>query len=179
MSAIETINEKLAQLPLYDYRLFDANMLETSEAVRVVCEENDCGMYDASWCCPPAVGTYEQCVEKLRAYKRALLFSTIWQPVDVLDLNESLELKKSHEAVTREVVELFSDEGVDNYALTSGCSVCDECAWPNACRFPKCAIPNIESHGVVLYALTEKLGMETDFTNGFLPYFGLVLFNDK
>ena len=64
----------LAGIPVYEYRLLDPAGLITSERVRIICRE-ECERYDTTWACPPAVGSLEECRERMLAYEKAFFFS--------------------------------------------------------------------------------------------------------
>ena len=58
----ELLERQLTQLPIVEYLFFETEELTFTPKVRLVCE-TDCPRYGASWACPPAVGTVEECRE--------------------------------------------------------------------------------------------------------------------
>ena len=65
------IEERLLELPLAQYAWIRTEELTFLERVRYICE-TECPRYGTSWACPPAVGTVEECREKLRIWSRRL-----------------------------------------------------------------------------------------------------------
>ena len=37
--------------------------------VRDMCKSNTCHMYGKNWCCPPGVGTLEECAVRVKKYE--------------------------------------------------------------------------------------------------------------
>ena len=65
------LEQKLAELPLFQYEFIDPQELTFSERIRQVCRQ-ECPMYNTTWACPPAVGSVEQCRARCLAYPHAL-----------------------------------------------------------------------------------------------------------
>lgn len=53
--------------------------------VRELCRQNTCRQYGASWACPPAVGTLEECQARAQSYDAMLLFSRRYTLCDSFD----------------------------------------------------------------------------------------------
>ena len=43
--------------------------------IRDICATDQCRCYGKSWSCPPAVGTLEECRQRIESYNTMLLFS--------------------------------------------------------------------------------------------------------
>ena len=71
----QTIEQELAELPLYIYAWVDPQSLEFSDRVRHICQ-TECAMYGKSWACPPGVGSVETCQEKCMRHKNCLMIAT-------------------------------------------------------------------------------------------------------
>jgi len=168
----------LSDFPLYEYRLIDPQELVFTERVRHVCSQ-ECPMYNRSWACPPAVGEVIACREKCLSYPECLLISTITEVSDIANLEETLSTRAPHEEITRQVRELLLRECKDVYVLsTEACAICDHCAWPDApCRHPEKMFPCVESHGILVTELAERL--EIDFLAGsnLVTWFSLLFFH--
>ena len=175
----EILEEKLAELPLYCYHFFDPQELEFSQRVRWICE-HECPMYGKSWACPPAVGTVEECRRRISAYPNGLLIVTLTEVNDIADMEETLATRPAHEALTHQVAALLREEGIAPLVLsTESCAICEECTYPNApCRHPELMYPCVESHGIVVTALAERLGVEYRYGNNVVTWFSLLLFDE-
>ena len=174
------LEEKLAELPLYCYQFFAPGELEFSDRIRWICE-HECPMYGKSWACPPGVGTVDACKEACLKYGRCLMISTITEVNDIADISETLATRPEHEAVTNRVRDLFRQQGVEPFILsTEACTVCSRCAWLDGlpCRMPGRMHPCVESHGIVLIPTAEKYGLEFQYGQNVVTWFSLLFFNE-
>ena len=125
---LQKLENQLAELPLYFYGCIDPKSLEFSERIRYICSA-ECPMYNKTWACPPAVGEVAACQNRCLQYENCLMIGTITEVYDIANLEETLATRPDHEAVTDEVRELFRQQGIEPYMLsTEACSVCDRCA---------------------------------------------------
>lgn len=102
----QALEEQLLELPLVQYAWMDIGDIEFSENVRHICR-TECPRYGTSWSCPPAVGTVEECRERCEAYSGAFVFTTIAEVHDTENLEETLATRAGHEAVTRQIRQIF------------------------------------------------------------------------
>ena len=155
------IEEKLAQLPLFSYHFFDPRELEFTDRIRWICQ-HECPMYGKSWACPPAVGQVAQCKLKCLQYPKCLMIVTMTEVSDIANIEETLSTRPEHEAITAQVREILREEGIDPYILsTEACAVCERCAYLDGqpCRMPERMHPCVESHGINVIPMFEKLGI--------------------
>ncbi|MDO4287705.1 MAG: DUF2284 domain-containing protein [Eubacterium sp.] len=179
MAIREELEAALCELPLYDYAFFDTADIVFTEAVRTICEGNDCGMYNSRWVCPPVIGTVEECIARCKKYRRAFLFSTVTEVADSFDLAACVQARGDHEAITYEVAQLFRRLTENPLILSTGCIPCKVCAYPEApCRHPERAFPTIESHGIMIMKMAADQGINYDCGQNIVTYFSLVLYND-
>ena len=171
------IEEKLQDLPLYEYAFLSTDELTFTERVRYICE-TECPMYNKSWACPPAVGTVESCMARVREYPNFLLISTITEISDIANMEEGLATRASHEAVTRQVRDILQSEGAETYVLsTEACADCEQCSWPDApCRKPDRMFPCVESHGVLVTDLAEKIGLDFIISSTLITWYSLLFY---
>jgi len=172
------IEEGLAELPLYIYQFIDPRQLEFSPRIRWICE-HECPMYGKSWACPPGVGEVSECEEKCRCYVNCLLISTITEVADIANIEDTLATRPEHEAITNTVRDLFRQQGVEPYILsTEACAVCDRCAILDGqpCRMPERMHPCVESHGINLLPLLEELGVAFQYGENVVTWFSLLFF---
>ncbi len=174
------LEEQLSQLPLYVYQLLDPKGLDFNERVRWICQ-NECPMYGKTWACPPAVGDVAQCKARCLGYSNCLMIATITEVADISDIQETLATRGEHEAITNEVRELFRQQGVEPYILsTEACAECDRCAWLDGqpCRFPERMHPCVESHGINILGLLDNQGLAFQYGENVVTWFSLLFFED-
>ena len=174
----ELLERQLAELPLYGYFFIDPAALEFSERVRTICRQ-ECPMYGKSWACPPGVGTVPECREKCLSYSQCLLISSIAEVEDISDIDETLATRPSHEELTEQVAALLRDQGEQPYILsTQACAICGRCAILDGqpCRHPEKMHPCVESHGINVVPILERLGLEFQFGCNVVTWISLLFF---
>ena len=174
----ELLEAQLSELPLDIYDFIDPKELEFSDRIRWICQ-NECAMYGKSWACPPGVGSVESCKAKCLSYKNCLLISSIVEVADIADMEETLATRPGHEALTEQVAQLLRDQGENPYILsTEACSICQRCAILDGqpCRFPEKMHPCVESHGINVVPVLEKLGLDFQFGCNVVTWISLLLF---
>lgn len=172
------LEERLSQLPLYTYHFLKTRELEFSQRVRWICE-HECPMYGKSWACPPGVGTVEECQGKCGSYDDCLMISTVTEVRDIADLVETLATRQAHEEVTNQVRDMMRVLGAEPYVLsTEACAICPRCAILDGegCRFPEKMHPCVESQGINLLPLLEKLGLTFQYGENVVTWFSLLLY---
>lgn len=176
----ERLATELVELPLYDYAFFRTDELVFSQRVREICRA-ECAMYGRSWACPPAVGTVEECRQRVLSYEEGLMIATAREVEDASDLSNALATRASHEAVARQVADRVRSQAGEILLLScEACAACEKCAWPDApCRRPERMAPCIESHGILLTELAEKHGMEFMVGNNVVMWFSLILYRNS
>ena len=160
-----------AEIPMED--------LVYSEESRAYCAANKCRSYGASWACPPAVGSLEECKARCAQYAHFILFARMYELEDSLDIEG---MGDAHDDF-QERVDRFGDAlrsaGVADFLILNneGCSRCDEdCTYPDApCRFPDKLYPAIEGYGFLVSALAKQAGIPYTGKPTELRYFGAVL----
>ena len=172
----EKLEERLRELPIVQYEFFETRDLTFTQRVREVCRL-ECPMYGKSWACPPAVGTVEACREKCLGYEGVLILSTVTEVSDISNLEETLATRGGHEAVTHQAEAILQAQGLETMGLsTEACAICDQCAYPDGpCRHPAQMYPCVESHGILVTEVAERLGLEF-FNGNLVTWFSLVFF---
>lgn len=162
---------------------FEAGEIPMGELVytaesRDYCAGNRCRSYGATWACPPAVGSLEQCRAQCEAYAHFFLFARRYELEDSLDIEG---MGDAHDDF-QERVEQLGDElraaGLTDFLLLNneGCTRCDECTYPDApCRFPEKLYPSIEGYGFLVSALARQAGIPYAGKPTELRYFGAIL----
>ena len=172
------LDEKLAELPLYIYQHIDPKDLEFSDRIRWICE-HECPMHGRTWACPPGVGSVEHCKKKCLRYENCLMISTITEVQDISDIAETLSTRGAHEEVTNQVRELFREQGIEPYILsTESCAACERCAVLDGepCRDPERMHPCVESHGINILPVIDELGLTFQYGENVVTWFSLLLY---
>ena len=175
---LQSLEQQLAELPLYFYGFIDPNGLEFSERIRYICGA-ECPMYNKTWACPPAVGEVSQCQNKCLGFGNCLMIGTITEVNDIASMEETLATRPAHEEVTNLVQDLFREQGVEPYVLsTEACSICERCAWLDGkpCRYPDRMHPCVESHGINLIPTLEENGLEFQYGENIVTWYSLLFF---
>ena len=178
MMDMTLLEEQLAELPLFGYYSIDPRELEFSDRIRWICE-HECPMCGRTWACPPAVGTVQQCREKVLSYENCLMIATIVEVYDITDINETLATRPEHEEITNQVRDLMRQQGVDPYVLsTEACAICERCAYLDGqpCRHPDRMHPCVESHGINVIPVLEKNGIEFQFGANVVTWVSLLFY---
>jgi len=174
----EMLEAGLAELPLYTYAYLDPKELEFSDRIRWICE-HECPMYGKSWACPPGVGSVPECKGKCLKYENCLMISTIAEVRDIADINETLQTRGDHEAVTNQVRDLMRQQGIEPYILsTEACAECERCAILDGepCRMPERMHPCVESHGINLLTVIDEQGLTFQYGENVVTWFSLLFF---
>ena len=92
---------------------------------------------------------------------------------------EALASRTSHEEITREILKDLKDAEISCFALSGdSCQICEQCAYPAACRHPDIAIPCIESYGILVVNLTDKYNIEFYTDMHTVTWFGLIFYQE-
>lgn len=176
----ERLEQQLSELPLYVYFDADPKALEFSERIRYICKA-ECPMYGKTWACPPAVGQVEQCAQKCRSYEKCLVVGTITEVEDISDIASALQTREEHETITNAVRQMFRDQGIEPYILsTEACAVCERCAYLDGqpCRHPHRMHPCVESHGINIIPTLEENGLEFQYGDNIVTWYSLFFFDE-
>ena len=172
----ELLEQQLSELPLFQYAFIASEELVFTERVRHICKE-ECPMYNKTWACPPAVGTVETCKNKCLSYPEFLMISTVTEVRDIANIEETLDTRADHEAITHAVTDMIRQQGLETMTLsTESCAICEQCAYPDGpCRHPEKMFPCVESHGILVTDLCEKHDMEF-FNGNIVTWFSLIFY---
>ena len=180
MMDYEKLEAQLSELPLYIYAFIDPQQIEFSQRIRWICQ-HECPMYGKTWACPPGVGTVEECTAKCLSYPKCLIVGTITDEAHPSDMEAALATRAGHEKLTNEIRDLFREQGVEPYILsTEACAVCERCAIEDGlpCRMPGRMHPCLESHGINLIPTLEELGLEFQYGGDVITWYSLLFFHE-
>ena len=148
----------------------DAKLLKTSDIVfdprsLLKCRFG-CNRWGKYWTCQPHVKlTSEQFLEALERYKTAIAIQST-DPKIAQEVTLAIEKK-----AMLELGAMYA------FALVL-CVLCEECAYPEPCRFPHLARPSMDGLGVDIAKTVEPLGFKVNFDpqGVFLPaWYSMVL----
>lgn len=173
---IEGLDEFITQFPVFEYRIIDTEKLSFETRVRQICQQ-ECVRYGSTWACPPGVGTVEECKERCLSYSHGLLFSSVAEVSDIMNLEELLGTRMEHEKITNQIGRFLTDEGYEIFILsTESCDLCERCTYPEGpCRHPEKMHPCLESHGIVVTEIVEQEGMEYNLGGNTVLWFSMIL----
>ena len=152
--------------------------IEIKDEMRTLCEKNQCGNYNKNWTCPPAVGSLEECRDKIKKYKAAIVVYNIYQYKNSFDFKGMMEAGKDF---ANKLLELKKDIGKEKDLMflgAGGCRVCETCAYieDKQCRRPDDAIISCEAHGIDVMSLMKKNGMKYNNGKNTVTYIGMILY---
>lgn len=162
---------------IHQWALIHVSEIEFSEEVVAACRANYCGNYNKSWMCPPNVGPLEELKARYSAFKYAFVFTTKHVVEDSFDIEGMYAARLVHDEAEDAVrAALPADTPVLG---AGGCNVCEKCAFPDPCRFPKRAKSSAEACGINVVSLAKTA--KINYTNGenTVTYFSLVFLNEK
>lgn len=176
MNFLRTI---FAQANVFEYGIIDTKDICFSTDVRKMCETNACQQYGKTWCCPPAVGSVEQCRERIGKYEKFILFSQKYHLEDSFDFEGMVNGLTQFKRTCRTLDEMLHPKIKDYFILSNeGCDLCKTCTYPNApCRFPDKAHHSLEGYGLLVSDLAKSANMH--YVNGAntVTYFGALICN--
>ena len=111
----------------------------------------------------------------------SLLIGTIVEVTDSANIQESLDTRFDHEKLTNQVRDLFREQGINPYILsTEACAVCERCAYLDGqpCRKPDRMHPCVESHGINLIPTLEENGLPFQYGDNMVTWYSLLFFNE-
>ena len=76
-------------------------------------------MYGTTWACPPAVGTLEECRDRVMAFEEGLLIATITEVSDIANIRETLDTRAAHEEITRQALSFVREQAEDTLTLST------------------------------------------------------------
>lgn len=175
---IAKFDEFICQFPIFEYRILDTENVSIYDRVRTICEV-ECERYGTTWACPPAVGTVQECAERIKSYPKAVFFSSVAEVSDILNMKEMLTTRRAHEELTNELGDFLKNEGMDIMILsTESCDICEECSYLKGepCRNPERMHPCLESHSVMVAEIVEQEQMEYDLGGNTILWFSMILY---
>lgn len=179
MDIISKIEEVAIKTGFLELGYIEIKNLKYYQEVRTICEKNACGGYGTSWACPPAMGTIEECRNRVAKYDKMLLLNQVYQLDDSFDYEGMVA--GSH--AFKDLIDSFQQNlknVISGYLLlgNEGCHRCSSCTYPDApCRFPELLHHPLEGYGFIVSELSKEAGIRYNNGPNTVTYFGALLFN--
>lgn len=165
---LQELQKSMKEIGVCEYAFLRQSDIMYSVRLRDNCEMF-CPNFNTNWSCPPNTGSIDENIAKCQRYQYGLLVSgyplldeeliqNSNEPLFVLSRRHMnaryLELGKQLEAMS----------GNPALILRTFCVLCKKCAYPEPCRFPEKSSRSVESHGIQMVSMMEKLHF-TRFSN--------------
>ena len=179
MNTSEFIIDAAANSGLTEWGLIKTAALRFYPQIRQICEGNSCRGYGKTWACPPAVGTLEECTNRVLRYENMLLFSQKFELEDSFDFESMEHGMKTFKVTVDRFAEAVKEHMDDSLILSNeGCGRCRDCTYPDSpCRFPDKLYPSIEGFGFIVSELAQQAGIKYNNGPNTVTFFGAVLYN--
>ena len=172
------IEKAAAQTGFREFGFVEIETLRYHQDVRTICEGNTCRNYATSWACPPAIGTIEECRDRVNQYDKMLLFSQVYRLDSSFDFQGMVAGLLDFKQLVDRFHENLKDITSDFLLLSNeGCGRCTSCTYPDApCRFPELLHHSLEGYGFVVNELAKEAGIRYNNGANAVTYFGALLF---
>lgn len=173
------LKEYIKGFGFYDCGVVDTGEVKFRQEIRKMCEVNTCRMYGTTWACPPAVGTVEECRDRVQSYEKMLVLSGRYELEDSFDFEGMQEGARKFREASRALNEHLRTKGLKYILLSNeGCDLCAKCTYPDApCRFPERATGSLEGYGIFVSELANQAGVKYNNGPNTVTYFGALICN--
>ena len=159
---------------------FSPELLVPEARIRDFCLENKCGNYGNNYMCPPYVGSLEEITDRFTMFRYGVLLQYS-QLMDVENDEEGVKNAKItfHNKILRLEEFLRSERIEPVWGMIGGsCRLCEVCQAKidKPCPFPDRARASLESLGVDVLALLDRLGLDSRFHHDRIIWTGCLLF---
>jgi predicted metal-binding protein len=146
----ESLVEKARELGASGAKLIDTSQIVFDSRSFLKCRFG-CNRWGKYWTCPPHLSLSQaEFMEAFQNYKKAIIYKT---PDPKSGQKVGLALEK---AAMLECATHFA------FAMVL-CVKCDECSYPEPCRFPHLARPSMDAYGIDIGKTVEPLGFKFEF----------------
>lgn len=183
MIPVTQVCDLLDRLGFTQQGLLNINELTYYPEIRDICATDQCRCYGKSWSCPPAVGTLEECRQRIESFDTMILFSLKTELEDSFDYEGMMEGAAAFKDLVSQLQTqlpslLTSSSAASRYLLMAlaGCKRCGTCTYPDApCRYPESMFHSLEGYGFDVHLLAEAAGIKYNNGPNTVTYFGAVL----
>ena len=110
-----------------------------------------CNRWGKFWTCPPNMHmSYEMFMDGFKKYRKAMVL-------------KSVDPQKGQEAAVGIEKEAMMNHGALYAFALALCVQCEECAYPDPCRFPHLARPSMDAYGMDIEKTIEPLHFKVEF----------------
>lgn len=169
----ETIGfENCAEIP--------ARLVPCDASLRRFCEQNLCGMYHASYMCPPAEGNAQALIAQLHNFKDVLIFTKEYPCKDMTNRDEYIGSQIAHERrsqlLWKSMQKLCYNSKNARVLAAGGCHLCEQCGilTGEPCRHPETAIHSVSGYCIEVAKLSKTVGIDP-IGNGGIVFYTFVL----
>ena len=156
----------------------DISSVRLLEEVRQMCAQNTCRQYGKTWCCPPGLGTLEECEARIRSCRKGILLQTVGTLEDAFDVGSMQRIMDEHKSHFQIFRQKITPDHPGLLAIGSGgCSLCEKCTYPDRpCRYPEKACGSMEGYGMLVTEVCRQNGLGYYYGPGTLAYTSCILF---
>ncbi len=162
---LQSLVERSIELGALEARLIDTKQIVFDSRSFLKCRFG-CGRWGKYWTCPPNLSiSPESFLAAFEQYKQAIVIRTE-------------DPKKGQEVALAIEKEAMLNYGHQFAFAMILCVQCDECSYPEPCRFPHLARPAMDAYGIDIAKTLEPLGFKVEFDpdGKLLPaWYGMVL----
>ena len=146
--------------------------------IRRICQGNSCRGYGKTWACPPAVGSLEECKDRILQYGNMFLFSLKFDLEDSFDFEGMENGMRSFKSTVDNVADAVKPVlGPVLILSNEGCGRCMTCTYPDdPCRFRDKLYPSIEGFGFIVGELAQQAGIRYNNGPNTVTFFGAVVY---
>jgi predicted metal-binding protein len=148
--SFETIAEKAVAIGALEAKVISTEHIVFDSRSFLKCRFG-CNRWGHYWTCPPHLGlSPEKFNEAFRKYTSALL------------------IKSADPEIGQKVTIGMEKEAMMVYGCTYAfamvlCVACDDCAYPEPCRYPHLARPSMDAYGIDIGRTVESMGFKVEF----------------
>lgn len=163
------------------YGVVDTGDIRFLQEIRKMCEVNTCQQYGKTWACPPAVGTVEECRQRVQQYEKLLVFNRKYDLEDSFDFEGRMAGAEHFAELCRKLDKQIKGYWEEYFILgNEGCRLCEQCTYPDApCRFPDQAHGSLEGYGIFVTELANQAHIKYNNGPNTVTYFGGIACSGK
>ncbi len=178
MLPIDRLKEEAEKCGFTHCGPMDVSTVRLHREVREMCEANTCHQYGKTWCCPPGLGSLEECEKRVKACRTGLLVQTVGRLEDAFDYDSMVSAEQRHKKAFDALCAALRPEHPDLLALGAGaCTRCEVCTYPDApCRYPGLACPSMEAFGMLVTEVCRQNDMSYYYGPNTIAYTSCILF---
>lgn len=146
----EPLTEKAVELGASQARLLDPEAIRFDRRSLLKCRFG-CNRWGKYWTCQPHIGmSMEEFQESLKQYSSALVIES---SDPLIGQNVTVEIEK---------IAMLEYGAQFAFGLCL-CVLCEQCAYPEPCKFPHRARPSMDGLGIDVVKTVEQLGFQVEF----------------